>query len=117
MVEEGQPSETTSVTLDVVGVTGSYTTAMIAETPAGDGPWWSAVPQHSLLTLQGYPVSKHIREPRIFVFPVSGLEVSDNALQMAGSLQTLLQNRQPGEKLPISAQRRYPGDACPGQIS
>jgi hypothetical protein len=74
---------------------------VIAAVPPGtDRPWWEAMPQHTLLALQGYPIANHLVKPQIFVYPVKDLRVNEAAGQVAASLQTLLQNRQAGETMP-----------------
>jgi len=97
--ESGQVSP--SVSIDVSGVAQDFTSQVVeAVPPRADGPWWEAMPQYTLLTLQSYPISGHLMQPRIFVYPVYDLEVNEVAGQVPGSLQALLQNQQVGEDMP-----------------
>ena len=90
-----------TVTVDVSRVAQEITSQVVeAVPPAADHPWWEAMPQHTLLTLQGYPISDHLMKAQIFVYPVEGLSVNEVAGQVPGSLQTLLQSQQAGESMP-----------------
>jgi len=91
-----------SVTLDIRGVAQDATSQVVAAVPpSSNGPWWEAMPQYTLLKLQGYPISKHSVEPQIFVYPISELGVNEVAAKVAEDLQTLLQSQQAGESLPF----------------
>ena len=93
----------TTVTVDVSGVAQSTTSQVIAAVPAStDNAWWAVMPEYTQLTLAGYVVTKSVREPQIFVYPVNGLmTVNTNAAQNVTSLNTLLQTQQAGEELPF----------------
>jgi hypothetical protein len=96
---EGQ--EGPSVTVDISGVAQDVTLSMVAAVPpSAEAPWWESMPQHSLLTLQGYPVAEHLHQPQIFVYPVAELGINEAAGNIADSLQTLLQDQQAGQNLP-----------------
>jgi hypothetical protein len=89
------------VTVDVSGVAQLTTSQTVAAVQAGANVVWTAVmPEHTELTLQGYPITNHLKTPQIFVYPVQDLGVSDMAVKQAGGLRTLLQNQQPGDQLP-----------------
>jgi hypothetical protein len=92
---------TTAVTVDVSGVAQNVTLeAVAAVAQRADGPWWEGMPQHTQLTLQGYPVANHAYKPQIFVYPVKDLPVNENAAKIAQDLQSLLQSQQAGDTLP-----------------
>ena len=96
--ESGQDS--ISVTVNVEGVAQAFTSQVVAAVPSSaDHPWWEVMPQYTLLTLQGYPIASHLLEAQIFVFPVAGLGVNENAGGVAGSLQALLQSQQAGDTM------------------
>ncbi len=97
--ESGQDS--ISVTVNVEGVAQAFTSQIVAAVASSaDGPWWEAMPQYTLLTLQGYPIADHLLKAQIFVFPVAGLGVNESAEGVAGNLQALLQSQQAGDSMP-----------------
>ncbi|HJS28824.1 MAG TPA: hypothetical protein VJ768_04350, partial [Anaerolineales bacterium] len=90
-----------SATLDVSGVAAGVTSQVVeAVPPSPDAPWWEAVPQHTLLTLQGYPIAGHLMQPQIFIYPVEGLNENEFAGSEVDRLATWLQNQQTGESMP-----------------
>lgn len=90
-----------AVTLEASAVARSVTTQIVeAVPPTAEGPWWEPMPQYTLLTLQGYPISGHSHEPQVFVYPVGGLAVNETARQVPSNLWTLLQSQQAGQVLP-----------------
>jgi hypothetical protein len=92
---------TALVTVDTSGVAQDLTTQVVAPVLASaDAPWWAVMPEHTLLTLQGYPITEHLIEPQIFVYPVQGLGTNEAAEKVAKDLQALLQDRQVGESMP-----------------
>lgn len=89
------------VTVDVSGVAQDVVSQVIpAVPPSADGPWWAMMPQYTLLTLQGYPLSGTLMQPQIFVYRVNDLGDNEVAMQVAESLQTLLQGQQEGQVMP-----------------
>jgi hypothetical protein len=48
----------------------------------------------------GYPITSHLLKAQIFVYPVAGLGVNETTGGVAGSLQTLLQSQQVGDRMP-----------------
>jgi hypothetical protein len=89
------------VTVDISGVAQDLTLEVVAAVPPSpDAPWWEAMPQHTLLMLQGYSITGHLTEPQVFVYPVKDLEVNEVAGKVAEGLQTLLQTQQVGEGMP-----------------
>jgi len=101
MPADGSGQAGISVNIDLNGVAQDISSQVVEAVPASDEhPWWEVMPQYTLLTLGGYPVSRHLLQPQIFVYPVQDLGVNENAGQVAQSLQSLLQNRQPGDSMP-----------------
>jgi len=89
------------VLVDISGVAQEVTSRVIEAVPASaDGPWWEAMPQYTLLILDGYPITDHLLKAQIFVYPVEGLNVNQVASQIPGDLQALLQSRQAGDIIP-----------------
>ncbi len=57
--------------------------------------WWTPIPEHRVLTLQGYPVSAHQFQPKVYVYPLADLAgYNEAAGQAAVDLNSLLQTRQ-----------------------
>jgi hypothetical protein len=53
-------------------------------------------------TLQGYPISNHLMQPQIFVYPVQELqEINEGAGQIVASLQTLVESPQEIPNMPF----------------
>lgn len=90
------------VTLDLAGVAQSQTLETVAAVPPNSNAFWTGVmPEHRVVTLQGYPVTNHMMRPQIFIYPVGELALyNKNARQVATDLQNLLANQQPGNELP-----------------
>ncbi|MCB8945111.1 MAG: DUF333 domain-containing protein [Ardenticatenaceae bacterium] len=97
----------TSSSLDISLDTGSIATSFQIETitavPAGDGvPYWEVLPEYTRLTLEDYPISNHLMQPQIFIFPVNDLKlVNEGAGQIVTSLQTLIQSPQEIPDMPF----------------
>lgn len=90
-----------AVTIDLNGVAQDFTSQVIEAVPASaDHPWWEAMPQYMQLTLQGYPISGHLMQAQIYVYPVEDLGVNEVAGQVPESLQALLQSQQAGDLIP-----------------
>ena len=97
--DSGQAGPT--VTVELNGMVQEATSQVIEAVPAdADHPWWEAMPQYTLLTLQGYPISEHLLNVQIFVYPVEGLSVNEVASGIPGDLSALLQSQQAGDVLP-----------------
>jgi len=74
---------------------GSLASGNQAETvPAafgGDMPYWEVLPEYTRVTLQGYPISDHLHEPGIYIYPLNGLKkVNQGAGTVADALESLL---------------------------
>ena len=99
-VPEGKDGQATS--LFVSGVAQNFTVQVIAAVPvSAGGPYWEAMPQHTLLSLSGYPITNHMMKPQVFIYPVKDLGMNEGASKIAESLQILLQNQQAGKDLPF----------------
>jgi hypothetical protein len=91
----------TSATLDISGLAQNVTSQVVAAVaPGADAASTDVMPQYTLLTLQGYPISFHLKTAQVFVYPVKDLGVNEVAAKVAASLQTLLQTQQAGDQLP-----------------
>jgi hypothetical protein len=102
-LQEQKPGQGSPVTLDVNGVAQSFTSQVIAVVPASaGGPYWEILPQYTVLTLSGYPLTGTLMKPQIFIYPLKDLAAAnEGAGQIAASLQALLQNQQVGPNLPF----------------
>jgi hypothetical protein len=87
--------------------TGSLVTGFQSETvaavPANDAaPYWEVLPEYTRVTLQIYPISSHLMQPQIFIYPANELgKVNESAGQMVASLQTLLKSPQEVTPMPF----------------
>jgi hypothetical protein len=79
-------------TVDSAGLATSIQMETVAAVPASDNaPYWEVLPAYTRLTLQGYPVSKHMLQPQIFIYPVKELEqANQGAAKIVASLQALI---------------------------
>ena len=80
---------------------GSLAAGMKIETVAAvssdsDVPYWEILPEYTVVTLQGYPITDHHFTSQIFIFPVEELKAAnEGAARIVTSLETLI--RQPQE--------------------
>ena len=87
--------------------TGSIATGMQSETVAAvsasdNAPYWEVLPEYTRVTLQGYPISSHLMQPQIFIYPAEDLgTVNEGAGTIVASLQTLLQSPQEVPDMPF----------------
>ncbi len=73
-----------------------------AVSPEESHPYWEILPEHYVYTLQGYPVSNHILEAQIFVYPVKDLaQFNEGADKIAKDLAVLLDEQQVGDYIPF----------------
>ena len=94
-------SEGHAITLTVNGVAQSYTLQEVKAVDSNDS-MWGAMSRYTLLTLNGYQVGEHPILPQIFVFPVDELAATNpTAGKIIFDLQSLLESRQAGEKMPF----------------
>lgn len=98
--EESQ-QEGLSVALDVNGVAQAFHYEVIpAVSPDSGGPAWEELPEHIVVTLDGYPVSDHLMQAQIFIYPAEDLAASEISGSQVAELETLLESGQTGERLP-----------------
>lgn len=77
-------------------------TETVAAVPAGDAPYWEVLPEYTRVTLQGYPISNHLLQPQIFIYPAEELGViNEGAGQIVAFLQTLIQSPQEITPMPF----------------
>ncbi len=93
---------TGDVTVDSSALAQKFSLETMPAVPNTGGPFWEAVPEYRILTLQGYPVADHQRKPQIFIFPVADLvAANENMAKVAADMQTLLQTRQTDLQIPF----------------
>lgn len=87
--------------VDLNGVAEEVTAQVVEAVAAGDDVMPTDVmPQYTLLSLQDYPITKHVKTPQIYMIQVKDLEVNETAAKMAEDLKALLQTQQVGDQLP-----------------
>jgi hypothetical protein len=97
----GEASEEISLDYSLVAQGVSIESVPAQTANAGD-PYWVGAPQYRLLTLEGYPISKHKTAAQIIVYPANELaSANKNMGQVAEDLQNLLQTQQAGDQLPM----------------
>ncbi len=100
-----QPTSRTSgdIILDYSTVAQNMTVETVAAQAATEGgPYWEGTPEYRLLTLQGYPISDHLRKPQIFIYPTDAIASANvNMANVVSDLQALLQTHQAGDHLPF----------------
>ena len=74
-----------------------------AAVPASDtAPAWEVLPEHTRVTLQGYPVSSHLMQPQIFIYPVEDLiKVNEGTGKIAALLNDLLKSPREAASMPF----------------
>jgi hypothetical protein len=95
--------EPLSIDLDLSDLAQGKTIDTVAAVqPNNESPYWEIMPEHLIMSLEGYPVSGHLLKPQIFVYPVAELsDFNESASQMALDLQTLLNDQQVKESMPF----------------
>jgi hypothetical protein len=89
------------ITVDVGGVAQSYTAEVVpAASASEDNPLRTTMPEYTLLTLHGYPVTSSIT-PQIYLFPVQGLSANQAAGKVLQDLQAFLQRQEAPQTLPF----------------
>ena len=87
--------------------TGRVATGFQAETveakSAGEStPYWEIMPEYKRVILQDYPISDHLMQPHIFIYPVEALKrVNESAGDNVVLLQSLLQLHEDISALPF----------------
>lgn len=102
-VQEDQAGERDSLSVDVNGVAQDVSSQVVpAVSASAGGPFWDVMPQYTLLTLAGYPITNHLLQPQIFVYPVNDLVAANaGAGQIVANLEGLLQSQEAGKTLPF----------------
>ena len=82
--------------------TGFQTETVAAVSANDNAPYWEVLPEYTRVTLQGYPISSHLMQPQIFIYPAEDLgTVNEGAGMIVSSLQTLLQSPQEVADMPF----------------
>ena len=91
------------ISLDTGGMATGFQTETVSAVPASDNaPYWEVLPEYTRVTLEGYPISNHLMQPQIFIYPAQELEeVNEDAGQIVASLQTLIQSPQEIPNMPF----------------
>ena len=89
--------------LDTGSIASGYRTETIpAVTDTQNNPNWVVLPTYTKVTLEGYPISEHLMQPQIFIYPVDELvKINEGAGMIVTSLQTLLQSPQEIPNMPF----------------
>lgn len=91
------------ISLDTTGIASGFQRETIPARPDdGNSPYWDVLPEYTVLTLEGYPISNHLMQPQIFIYPLPALgEVNEAAGTTAGTLQSLIQSPQELPTMPF----------------
>jgi hypothetical protein len=98
-----QPDGSLRFSLNTGSLATGFQTETVAAVPASENaPFWEVLPTYTRVTLQGYPISHHLMQPQIFLYPVTDLGmVNESAGKIVASLQTLLQSPQEIPTMPF----------------
>jgi hypothetical protein len=81
---------------------GIQTETIAAVTASDNAPFWELLPEHTRVTLQGYPISSHLMKPQIFIYPIAELrKANEGADKIVTSLQNLLRSPQEIPNMPF----------------
>ena len=99
LATEGSPA----FSLDTGGLATGLQTETVAAVAASDAaPYWEVLPEYTRVTLQGYPISSHLLQPQIFIYPAAELgTINEGAGGIVASLQSLLQSPQEIANMPF----------------
>jgi len=79
-----------------------HTETISAKSTSENTPYWEILPEYTLVTLEGYPISEHLMQPQILIYPVEDLvKVNEGAGDIVTSLQTLLKTPQEIDHMPF----------------
>ena len=97
------PDSSPQFSLETGGMATGFQSETVAAVSAGDNaPYWEVLPAYTRVTLQGYPISSHLMQPQIFIYPAEELgAVNEGAGTMVSSLQALLQSPQDMPTMPF----------------
>lgn len=91
------------ISLETGNIATDFLVEKVAAVPASENtPYWEVMPEHTRITLLGYPISSHSMKPQIFIYPLKDLgEVNEGAGKIVGLLQTQLQAHQEIQYMPF----------------
>lgn len=97
------PDGSPNISLDTSSLaTGFQVERIAAADPAEGSPFWQKLPEHAVLTLEGFPIRDHIFEAKIYIYPLEELEMlNDGAAQITASLKSLLESPQELPTMPF----------------
>ena len=88
--------------LDTGSMATGFQTETVTAVSASDAPYWEVLPEYTRVTLEGYPISNHLMQPQLFIYPVEELRtVNEGAGMIVDSLQTLIQSPQEITPMPF----------------
>ncbi|HEY3311631.1 MAG TPA: hypothetical protein VGK00_08335 [Anaerolineales bacterium] len=89
--------------LDTTGIASSLQSESVPAVAAGDNaPYWDLLPAYTRVTLQGYPISAHLMQAQIFIYPVRELgQVNEGAGTIVAALQSMLATPQESAHMPF----------------
>ena len=88
--------------LDTGSLATGFQTETVTAVSASDAPYWEVLPEYTRVTLEGYPISNHLMQPQLFIYPVEELRtVNEGAGMIVDSLQTLIQSPQEITPMPF----------------
>jgi len=88
--------------MDAGSLASGWQTETVPTVFGGDAPYWEVLPQHTRVTLQGYPVSESLMQPVIYIYPLKELQkISETSRPLVSALQTLLAAPQDSPDLPF----------------
>lgn len=91
-----------NISLDTSGMATGLQTETVTAVPPDNAPYWEVLPEYTRLTLEDYPISNHLMQPQIFIYPVEELRtVNEGTGQIVASLQTLIQSPQEITPMPF----------------
>jgi len=82
--------------------TGTHVETVAAVPVSDDLPYWEVLPEYTRVTLQGYPVTSHLMQPQIFIYPVEELiKVNEGTGQIAALLNDMLKSPREETAMPF----------------
>jgi hypothetical protein len=70
-----------------------FQSEIIPEVPASENPpYWLLMPEYTQITLEGYPISQHRMQAKIYIYPVEELvAINEGARKVVETLPSLFQ--------------------------
>lgn len=95
--------EALELSLDTGRIATSFQGETVEAKSAGEStPYWEIMPEYTRVILQDYPISNHLMQPQIFIYPVEALKkVNESAEQNVVLLQSQLQLHEDISALPF----------------